>query len=128
MSTRRDPRIGPWPVAALAVAMLAVGVAPAVAQAPAAPPAPPPLAQIAPPPPAPAAAAPLSADDAAALAARATDRIKALQREAEQLAAQSTTLLGQLRQLEVTRALRAEELSAVTARLTALAAKVPESQ
>lgn len=128
MSTRRDPRIGPWPVAALAVAMLAVGVAPAVAQAPAAPPAPPPLAQIAPAPQAPAAAAPLSADDAAALAARATDRIKALQREAEQLAAQSTTLLGQLRQLEVTRALRAEELSAVTARLTALDAKVAASE
>ena len=128
MSTRRNPRSGPWPAAVLAGAMLAVGVAPAVAQAPVAPPAPPPLAQIAPPPAAPAAAAPLSADDAAALAARATDRIKALQREAEQLAAQSTTLLGQLRQLEVTRALRAEELSAVTARLTALDAKVAASE
>jgi murein hydrolase activator len=40
---------------------------------------------------------------------RVTDRIKALQREAEQLAAQSKTLLGELRQLEIERDLRTEE-------------------
>ena len=72
--------------------------------------------------------APLSKEDAGALAARAADRIKALQRESDQLAAQSSTVLTQLRQLEVTRALRAEELAAVTARLAALTAKVQASE
>jgi hypothetical protein len=59
--------------------------------------------------------APLTRDDATALAARAADRIKALQRESDALAAQQRSVLTQLRQLEVTRALRAEELAAVTA-------------
>jgi murein hydrolase activator len=40
---------------------------------------------------------------------RVGDRIKALQREAEQLATQSKTLIGELRQLEVERDLRTEE-------------------
>jgi septal ring factor EnvC (AmiA/AmiB activator) len=71
---------------------------------------------------------PLSKEDAGALAARAADRIKALQRESDDLAARSSTVLTQLRQLEVTRALRAEELAAVTARLTALNAKVAASE
>ncbi|MFN7978833.1 MAG: peptidoglycan DD-metalloendopeptidase family protein [Vicinamibacterales bacterium] len=91
------------------------------------PPPPPPLAQIATPPAAPQAAA-QAPEDAAALAARAADRIKALQRESEQLAAQSTSVLAQLRQLEVTRAMRAEELAAVSTRLTALDAKVAASE
>lgn len=71
---------------------------------------------------------PVDTDDAATLAARAADRIKALQRESDQLAAQSRTVLTQLRQLEVTRALRAEELAAVTARLGALTDKVATSE
>lgn len=73
-------------------------------------------------------APPLSRDEASALAARAGDRIKALQRESDALAAQSRTVLTQLRQLEVTRALRAEELAAVNARLAALAEKVTASE
>jgi murein hydrolase activator len=72
--------------------------------------------------------APLSRDEATALAARAADRIKALQRESDQLAAQSRTVLTQLRQLEVTRALRAEELAAVNARLAAVSEKVTASE
>lgn len=71
---------------------------------------------------------PLVTDDAAALAARAADRIKALQRESDRLAAQSKTVLTQLRQLEVTRALRAEELAAVTTRLTAISEKAAASE
>jgi septal ring factor EnvC (AmiA/AmiB activator) len=63
-----------------------------------------------------------------ALAARAADRIKALQRESDQLAAQSRTVLTQLRQLEITRSLRAEELTAVTTRLAALNEKVTGSE
>lgn len=72
--------------------------------------------------------APLSPADAAALAERAADRIKSLQRESDQLAAQSRTLLSSLRQLELTRALRAEELSAVNSRLAAVTAKVEASE
>lgn len=71
---------------------------------------------------------PLSRDEATALAARAADRIKALQRESEALAAQSRSVLAQLRQLEVTRAMRAEELAAVTARLDAVSAKMATSE
>jgi septal ring factor EnvC (AmiA/AmiB activator) len=72
--------------------------------------------------------APMTRDEATALAARAADRIKALQRESDQLAAQQRTVLTQLRQLELTRALRAEELAAVTARLEAVTAKVTASE
>jgi septal ring factor EnvC (AmiA/AmiB activator) len=45
-----------------------------------------------------------------ALARRATERLQALQREAERLAAQERTLLGDLRKLEIERQLRGEEL------------------
>jgi septal ring factor EnvC (AmiA/AmiB activator) len=45
-----------------------------------------------------------------ALARRATERLQALQREADRLASQETTLLGDLRRLEIERQLRAEEL------------------
>jgi len=62
-----------------------------------------------------------------ALVQRAADRIKALQREADQLAQQSKTTLAALRQLEVTRALRAEELAAVNTRLDAVNARVAAS-
>jgi len=79
-------------------------------------------------PPLPTSPAPVSREQATALEARATDRIKALQREADALATQSRTVLTQLRQLEVTRALRAEELAAVTARLAAVTEKVTASE
>jgi septal ring factor EnvC (AmiA/AmiB activator) len=82
-----------------------------------------PLMAQAPAPPGPAAAPPASG----ALVQRASDRIKALQREADQLALQSTTTLAALRQLELTRALRAEELAQVNTRLSAVSAKVAAS-
>ena len=72
--------------------------------------------------------APITRDDATALAARAADRIRALQRESDALAAQQRSVLTQLRQLEVTRALRAEELAAVTTRLDAVTAKATASE
>ncbi len=79
-------------------------------------------AVVEPPPP------PISRDEATALAARAADRIKALQRESDTLAAQSRTVLTELRQLEVTRALRGEELAAVNARLVAVSEKATASE
>ena len=63
----------------------------------------------------------------AVLVQRAADRIRALQREADALAQQSKTTLAALRQLELTRALRAEELAAVNARLETVNAKVAAS-
>lgn len=111
----------------LASAVLAVALSStrADAQLPVPPP-PPPAEQppaTSPPPP-----APMSPEDARALAARAADRIKALQRESDQLAAQARTTLTQLRQLEVTRSLRAEELTAVVARLATVTEKVTASE
>jgi len=76
----------------------------------------------------PAAPPPITRDEATALAARAADRIRALQRESDALAARSRTVLTELRQLEVTRALRAEELAAVNQRLSTVAAKVTASE
>jgi septal ring factor EnvC (AmiA/AmiB activator) len=65
--------------------------------------------------------------DASGLVRRAGERIAALQRESDQLARQSKTTLAALRQLELTRSLRAEELAAVNARLAAVSAKVTAS-
>src|SRR5437773_11428997 len=50
-----------------------------------------------------------------ALARRATERLQALQREADRLALEERTLLGDLRKLEIERQLRAEELKRVDA-------------
>src|SRR6185436_1934084 len=50
-----------------------------------------------------------------ALARRATERLQALQREADRLASEERTLLGELRKLEVERQLRAEELKTIDA-------------
>lgn len=127
MRERRHTRLGLAARTSVA-AIVAAGLAASAGAQTAPPPPPPPLAQVAGTQAAPQAPTPLSSEDAAALAARAADRIKALQRESEQLAAQSTSVLAQLRQLEVTRAMRAEELSAVTARLTAVDARVAASQ
>jgi len=48
-------------------------------------------------------------DRAEALARRATDRLQALHREAERLASEEATLLGDLRKLEVDRQIKAEQ-------------------
>ncbi len=93
------------------------------------------MAQAAPaiaqsPPPAPPAPTQTPAEGAAvtgSMIQRASDRIRSLQREADQLAKQSTTTLALLRKLELTRALRAEELAAVNTRLSAVTAKVAAS-
>src|SRR5476651_572670 len=45
-----------------------------------------------------------------ALARRATERLQALQREADRLASEERTLLGDLRKFEIERQLRSEEL------------------
>lgn len=53
------------------------------------------------------------AKQAQALAKRAADRLAALQREAESLAGQERTLLGELRKLELDREIKVERLSAL---------------
>ena len=50
-----------------------------------------------------------------ALARRASERLQSLQREADRLAAQERTLMGDLRKLELERQLKAEELKQVDA-------------
>ena len=50
-----------------------------------------------------------------ALARRATERLQALQREADRLASDERTLLGDLRKLEIERQIKAEELKRVDA-------------
>jgi septal ring factor EnvC (AmiA/AmiB activator) len=50
-----------------------------------------------------------------ALARRATERLQALQREAERLAVEERTVLGDLRKLEIERQLKAEELKQIDA-------------
>ena len=50
-----------------------------------------------------------------ALARRATDRVQALQREADKLTTDERTLIGDLRKLEVDRQIKAEELRQITA-------------
>src|SRR6516162_9209995 len=55
---------------------------------------------------------------AEALARRAAERLQALQREADRLAADERTLLGDLRKLDVDRQIKAEELKRVDADAT----------
>jgi len=50
-----------------------------------------------------------------ALARRATERLQALQREADRLATDERTLIGDLRKLEIERQIKAEELKRVDA-------------
>src|SRR3989442_3571741 len=50
-----------------------------------------------------------------ALARRASERLQALQREADRLTAEERTLLGDLRKLEVDREIKAEELRQIAA-------------
>ena len=109
--TRRSGCLPGFSASLLAVAL----AAPAIAQ-------PPPPTQ-----PAPARSPAEGAAVTGSMLQRASDRIRALQREADLLAKQSTTTLAALRKLELTRALRAEELAAVNTRLSAVTAKVAAS-
>ena len=109
--TRRSGCLPGFSASLLAVAL----ATPAIAQ-------PPPST-----PPAPARSPAEGAAVAGSMLQRASDRIRALQREADLLAKQSTTTLAALRKLELTRALRAEELAAVNTRLSAVTAKVAAS-
>jgi septal ring factor EnvC (AmiA/AmiB activator) len=63
---------------------------------------------------------------AEALERRAGARLQALQREAERLASEERTLLGDLRRLEIDRQIKAEELGALTAKGAAAARDVTE--
>jgi len=56
------------------------------------------------------------------LARRGADRLQALQREADALAAQERTVLGDLRKLEIDRQIKAEELQQVEAEAAAVTA------
>jgi septal ring factor EnvC (AmiA/AmiB activator) len=59
-----------------------------------------------------------------ALARRASDRLQALQHEADQLASDEGTLLNELRKLEIDRQIKAEELRQATADADAVAAEL----
>ncbi|HEY2906367.1 MAG TPA: peptidoglycan DD-metalloendopeptidase family protein [Vicinamibacterales bacterium] len=59
-----------------------------------------------------------------ALASRAAERMKALQREADQLAAQERTLLGDLRKLEIDRQIKSEEYQQADTQLKRVQAEV----
>ena len=62
-----------------------------------------------------------------ALARRATERLQALQREAERLASEERTLLGDLRTLEIERQLRTEELKQVDADAATLQGQIDQT-
>jgi septal ring factor EnvC (AmiA/AmiB activator) len=64
---------------------------------------------------------------AEAQARRATERLRALQREADSLAAQEKTLLVELRQLEIDRDIQTEKLRQVGADLDAVAGQIGET-
>ena len=55
---------------------------------------------------------------------RATERLQALQREADRLAFQERTLLGELRKLEIERQLRSEEMKRVDVDVTKVEAEL----
>jgi len=62
-----------------------------------------------------------------ALARRATERLQALQREADRLASDERTVLGDLRKLEVERQLKAEELRQIDADVAAVQTELAET-
>ena len=66
-------------------------------------------------------------EDPKVLAARATERIGLLQKETQQLAARSATALGELKKLEIERALRVEELARANAELAAVTARLDQT-
>src|SRR5947208_11654830 len=59
-----------------------------------------------------------------ALSRRAADRLQALQREADRLASDEQTLLGDLRKLEVERQLRAEQFKQADAQVRTISTDV----
>jgi septal ring factor EnvC (AmiA/AmiB activator) len=59
-----------------------------------------------------------------ALARRATERLQALQREADQLASEEQTLIGDLRKLEIERQIKAEQFKQVDALLQEVATEL----
>jgi septal ring factor EnvC (AmiA/AmiB activator) len=61
-------------------------------------------------------------EDARALAARAAERIRSLQREADQLAAESRSVFGELRKLELDRAIAQQRVTETDAALQAVTA------
>jgi septal ring factor EnvC (AmiA/AmiB activator) len=61
-----------------------------------------------------------------ALARRAADRLQALQREADRLASEERTVLGDLRTLEIDRQIKAEEFARVGAEVQAVQAELAE--
>src|SRR6266545_1314044 len=61
-----------------------------------------------------------------ALARRAAERLQSLQREADRLAAQERTLIGDLRKLELERQLKTEELKQVDRDAAKLEAELAE--
>jgi septal ring factor EnvC (AmiA/AmiB activator) len=65
---------------------------------------------------------------AEALAQRATDRLQALRREADRLAAEERTLLGDLRKLEVERQIKGEELRQIIADGTQIAGELTSNR
>jgi len=58
------------------------------------------------------------------MARRATDRLQALQREAERLASEERTLLGDVRKLEIERQIKAEEIARLDANTASLNAEL----
>jgi septal ring factor EnvC (AmiA/AmiB activator) len=62
-----------------------------------------------------------------ALARRAADRLQALQREADRLASEENTLLGDLRKLEVDRQIKAEEFKRVDGEVQSVQADLAEA-
>ncbi len=64
-----------------------------------------------------------SADASRRLAERASERIRALQREADQLAAQARTVFNDLRRLELDRAIAQQKVAQTTAELEAVTAE-----
>jgi septal ring factor EnvC (AmiA/AmiB activator) len=66
---------------------------------------------------------PAQRDDPAQLAARAAARIRALQREADQLAAAARTVFNDLRRLEIDRAVAQQQVAEADARLTLVTAE-----
>ena len=63
---------------------------------------------------------PSPTDEVRALSARASDRIRALQREADRLASQERTVFGDLRRLEIARAIAREKAAQADADLAAV--------
>jgi septal ring factor EnvC (AmiA/AmiB activator) len=68
-----------------------------------------------------------AADDARALAARAAERIRALQQEADELAAQTRTLLNDLRKLDLDRAIAQQRVAEADAALQTVTAERDEA-